>query len=340
MLNYRIIFARRDRVRERIVNYRCTLMKKTRPAFFFCALCLAVALWPASASAVAVTAEYGPSLELKSRDDAMATAFANAIMADAANALPSPPSQTRQRALRVWLQDHYLDLIQTYTENPPVNAGTPERPVTRLSFDVRVDHAGLNQALREMGFLAPAPVAYTLDAQGLAPNIMTRVSALDQLYGLSRREGAEMTVRLLPGKGQWQGSLSQADVVVRTATEKNLDDVWNKLWAPYFLADTPGQATPGTQPTTGSFTGATAGVPLEGYTLLAVDGWRTAAAVQSFDAALRSLSGQRAAYLSEMIVEANSLRVFWQVRVTDRPAFERAVSGYLKTRGLSYNLIP
>ncbi len=311
-------------------------MNNAGRALFACAFFLAAAFWPATASAVVVTAEYGPSLELKNHDDAMATAFANALMADAANILPAPPSQTRQRALRAWLQEHHADFVQTYTENPPVNAGTPDKPITRLSFDVRLDRAGLNQALREMGFMAAAPAAYALDAQGLAPNIMTRVSALDQLYGLNRREGAEMTVRLLPGKGEWQGSLSRADVVVRTATEKSLDQVWNKLWAPYFLADAPDHAASDTRPAAGTFTGA----PLEGYTLLAVDGWRTAAAVQSFDAALRSLSGQRAAHLSEMIVEADSLRVFWQVRVTDRPAFERAVSGYLKARGLSYNLIP
>jgi hypothetical protein len=101
------------------------------------------------------------------------------------------------------------------------------------------------------------------------------------------------------------------------------------LWSVYHLEQHAAQPTAQHQ------------LPAEGaYTLLVVEGWRTAAAVQSFDAALRSWeTALDDADLVEMIVKPDSLRVYWQLRISSRSELERSLRNYLEPRGLSFSFL-
>lgn len=350
------------------------------------AACVACLLTVSAAWAIPGMADYGPDLALKTREQAVEAAFANAVMQDALATLATKPNQTRQRALQKWLTENAMNFVQTYTEQPQRPVEVDGKPGHRVSFDLQIDRPLLRNTLREMGFFATTVPGYVISAQGLAPSMMTRLAHLDQLYGLSRKNSGELGVQVTPGRGEWTVEMLWDSAPVRTATRKSLDEAWHVIWSEYYADQAAGRSyrpvpppsingpengvLPGGEFSAGGEGTATAGMPVatvggaymgglppdgpavlqtpsvtaqapSGYTLLVVDGWRTTAAVQSFDAALRSWdTAQRESNLVEVLLEGNGLRAYWHIRVADRAALDRLLANYLGSRKLQYSLAP
>lgn len=308
-----------------------------------------------NASALSGAAEYGAELPLKTHEAAIGEALGAALLPEALSMLPLEPAPGRQRALRTWLNQQGTRFVQTYTEGAQSAVEIDGKPGMRVQVEVQANRATLRGALREMGFFMPESTGYVLDVAGLTPGMMTRLAQLDQLYGLARKNVGGLTVTAQPGRNEWTVSMTRGGGPERAITAATLDAAWHQLWSEYFAAanaSATATASSGTvlvastapaavaaAGTAGSYASYQAARPAAGYTMLVVDGWRTAAAVQSFDAALRSWDNmQSESNLVEVLLGADSLRAYWHIRVTNRAALEQALARYLGSRNLQFNL--
>ncbi len=245
--------------------------------------------------------------------------IAMAVAQKAFDMLPDAVSQTRRELLAEMLRLRAGEFVHGYTEQGEID--TPQGQALRLSVDV--NKRGLKRTLTSMGLMRkdalPTPYQLQLDGPDAAWGIIGR---LQLLTGVEPAAGADLRVELTKSEDMWRGKLTQSDATSLLAAQvgENLESVWWDLWSRYF---------------TESSAQADSAAGLE----LVMQGWYTADGVQAFDAMLRSWENlMDDAELASVTLEAATLTARWRVYGARVAALQSRLAGYVKDRGLTYEL--
>ena len=295
------------------------------------AVLLAAALvfcsWPVAAAPVSAawttsenaTAAVLPGAEnatlLRSRSEAMAACFRDAVSAEALGLLPAPLGAERAALLAAWLAPRSGQYVQSYSELATVPTGD----FTVLTLDVRVDRAALRRVLQNLGAYYTAAVSrpFSLSLQGEAAVHAEDLARLEAISGLYPAvvDVPQLTLNVT-GK-VWTGSLVTAAGTASAAG--TLDEVWLDLWGRHF-------ARPENQ----------AGV-LDSL-VLRVEGWFAPDGVRDFDQELRAFEGVESAVLDRVLLTPTGTAAVWRVRTPNPASLRTRMEAYIPGRGLTYTL--
>jgi hypothetical protein len=281
-------------------------------------LAAALLLWtvPAAAAPVTVAWSTAANATLRTRSEAMAKGFQDAVATEALSLLPSPLAPERAALLAGWLAPRAGQYVQSYSELSTAAAGEE----TALTLDVRVDRAALRRVLQNLGvyYTTAAPRPFALSLAGEAAAHRDELSRLEALSGLYPVEGGAPHLALSVSGKVWTGRITLPEGTAESAGA-SLDAVWLELWGRHF-----------------SRPEAQAGV-LDRL-VLRVQGWFAPDGVRDFDAELRAFEGVESADLDRVLLTPTGTAAVWRVRTPNPASLRTRMEAYIPGRGLTYTL--
>lgn len=287
--------------------------------FRFAAVLAAIfVLWAADCPAAPVTVSWSQAANatLRTRAEAMAKGFQDAVAAEALGLLPAPLAEARAALLAEWLAPRAGQYVQSYSDLSSEVRGEE----TVLVLEVKVDRQAVKRVLQSLGvyYTAAAPRTFTLSLAGEAAPRQAEIARIQALSGLHDTPGAAPEMSLEVAGKVWKGRLASAGTAVESVGD-SLDAVWTDLWGRHF-------ARPEAQ----------AGV-LD-HLVLRVQGWFAPDGVRDFDAELRGFEGVESAVLDRVLLTPTGTAAVWRVRTPSPGSLRTRMEGYIPGRGLSYTL--
>lgn len=211
-------------------------------------------------------------------------------------------------------------LILGYSEAPAAQEA-PEDNATQAArtLVVRIHGAGLGARLRETGvmFTAGEPWPYVLQLSGVEPSRTRRLTALQELSGLTPvpAAGPEVPVLTLSQMAAWNAVLTLGEWR-SSRTAKTLDEVWLAVWKDYFSR--PGLAVRGDSGLT-----------------VRVSGWASSMGPMEFDRLMGSWRDEiRDKTLLGVEMDGTGMVGVWRVQARSREALTRRLTDAAKAQGL------
>ncbi len=301
--------------------------------FVFCALIITTALAvPAGAVKVQVFKAGEEGVSTKDlRTEAVAQAFAQALLAESVRMIPVTVSADRSDALKSMFSNNYESFISGYKD---MDVKYHDDGVT-IRIDVNVNRAALRDSLRNMGFFASADKVvksavvisngtYKLNAKDQAARD-AKVKELKSLYAV--QDVAPGTVDPLAstlkitqvGKKSFSGSLDSSNGNWQSAGN-SVESVWGRLWTKYYES----VRTDDT---------------MNPKAVLVVNGWFNSDGVREFGRLLKSWdSAVQEVQLLDVEMKPTAVSASWSLDVSDQWVLKSYLNDFLPPRGLSYRI--